>query len=81
MFGLGYQELLVILAILLLLFGAKRLPELGRSVGKALRGFKAGVSEADAEAKAKALPESDEAEDVVVSEPSGAAEGAERKQG
>ncbi len=33
MFGLGYQELLVILVIVLVLFGAKRLPELARSLG------------------------------------------------
>ncbi len=37
---LGFPEMLVVLAILLLIFGANRLPELGRSVGKAIRGFK-----------------------------------------
>ena len=35
--NLGWGELLVILVILLLLFGAKRLPEIGRSLGQALR--------------------------------------------
>jgi sec-independent protein translocase protein TatA len=34
------QELLVILAIVMLLFGGKRLPELGQGLGKAIRGFK-----------------------------------------
>lgn len=38
--GLGMQELLVILAIVMLLFGGKRLPELGQGLGKAIRGFK-----------------------------------------
>jgi TatA/E family protein of Tat protein translocase len=38
--GIGLPEMLVILAILLLVFGANRLPELGRSLGKAIRGFK-----------------------------------------
>ncbi len=37
---IGFPEMLVILAILLLVFGANRLPELGRSLGKAIRGFK-----------------------------------------
>lgn len=46
MFGsLGMQEILLILFILLLLFGAKRLPELGQSLGKGIREFKRGVSE------------------------------------
>jgi sec-independent protein translocase protein TatA len=37
---LGFPEVLVIIAILLVVFGANRLPELGRSMGKAIRGFK-----------------------------------------
>jgi sec-independent protein translocase protein TatA len=46
MFGqIGMQEILLILFILLLLFGAKRLPELGQSLGKGIREFKRGVSE------------------------------------
>ncbi len=46
MFGLGYQELLVILVIVLILFGANRLPELARSLGSSVKEFKKGVSEA-----------------------------------
>jgi TatA/E family protein of Tat protein translocase len=38
--SIGIPELLLILAILALLFGANRLPEMGRSLGKAIRGFK-----------------------------------------
>ena len=38
--SIGFFELLVILAILALLFGANRLPGLGRSLGQAIRGFK-----------------------------------------
>ncbi len=49
MFGLGSQELLVILVIVLVLFGAKRLPELARSLGSSLKEFKKGVDEAKAE--------------------------------
>jgi TatA/E family protein of Tat protein translocase len=37
MFGLGFPEILVILVILFLLFGAKRLPEIGEGLGKTMR--------------------------------------------
>lgn len=40
MFGYGYGPILIILVIVLLLFGPKRLPELGDSIGKAIRSFK-----------------------------------------
>jgi TatA/E family protein of Tat protein translocase len=40
MFGLGAGEILIILIIAFLLFGPKELPEIGRQVGKAVRGFK-----------------------------------------
>ena len=43
MFGIGSQELMIILLIVFLIFGAKRLPELGGSLGKAIRGFKKGM--------------------------------------
>jgi sec-independent protein translocase protein TatA len=48
MFGLGYQELLIILVIVLVLFGAIRLPELARSLGSSFKEFKKGVNEAKA---------------------------------
>ncbi len=43
MFGLGSQELIIILAIVFLIFGAKRLPEIGSGLGKAIKNFKGGV--------------------------------------
>jgi sec-independent protein translocase protein TatA len=49
MFGLGYQELLIVLLIVLVLFGAQRLPELARSLGSSVKEFKKGVTEAKAE--------------------------------
>jgi sec-independent protein translocase protein TatA len=49
MYGLGMQELLVILAIAMLLFGGKKLPEVGRNLGKAIRGFKQAEDEATQE--------------------------------
>jgi len=48
MFGLGATELLIILAIALLLFGGRRLPEIGSGLGRAIRGFKEGISGKDA---------------------------------
>jgi sec-independent protein translocase protein TatA len=45
MFGLGTPEILVILALILLLFGAKRLPEMARSLGQGIKEFKKSVRE------------------------------------
>lgn len=49
MFGMRGWEILIILGVILLLFGAKRLPEMGKSLGLALRGFKKSVSGEDEE--------------------------------
>ena len=48
--GLGLENplhLLIVLVVVLLLFGAKRLPEMGRSLGEGLRGFKDGITTAE----------------------------------
>ncbi len=47
MFGIGMQELLIILVLVLIVFGAKRLPEIGSGLGKAIRNFKHGATEPD----------------------------------
>lgn len=44
-FGLGTSELIIILLIVLLVFGAKRLPDIGSSLGKGIREFKRSFSE------------------------------------
>ena len=49
--GLGMQELIIILVILLLLFGSTRLPQLARGMGKSIREFKKGVSDGETEAQ------------------------------
>ena len=70
MFSLGVPELLVILAIVLLIFGAKRLPEIGRAFGKSVRelknatgGNKDEISTWIKEDKEKPSPASDSSED------------------
>jgi len=45
--GLGVGELLVIVLLLVLLFGSKRIPEIARGLGKGIKNFKSGVSEPD----------------------------------
>lgn len=47
MFGLGTPELIVILAIAFLVFGGKKLPELGEGLGKGLRSFKKSVGDVE----------------------------------
>jgi TatA/E family protein of Tat protein translocase len=49
MFGLGLQELGIILAIALVIFGPAKLPQIGSGLGKAIRDFKKGVSDDDPE--------------------------------
>jgi sec-independent protein translocase protein TatA len=46
MFGLGYQELLIILIIVLIFFGGSKLPDLARSLGSSVKEFKKGINEA-----------------------------------
>ncbi|PLX78917.1 MAG: twin-arginine translocase TatA/TatE family subunit [Desulfuromonas sp.] len=47
MFGLGTQELVIILVIVLVIFGAGKLPQVGGALGKGIRNFKKGVNEDD----------------------------------
>ena len=57
MFGIGTTELLVVLGIVIVIFGARRLPELGSGLGKAIKNFKAGISSKD---EIDVTPKSDE---------------------
>jgi sec-independent protein translocase protein TatA len=49
--GIGFKELLIILAIALLIFGAKRLRSIGSELGGAIKGFKQAMDEGDEESK------------------------------
>jgi len=48
MFGIGWQEILLIVLVVLLLFGARRIPEVMRSIGKGVRELKQGMKDVDA---------------------------------
>ena len=60
MFGLGAQELLIILVIVLVLFGANRLPDLARSLGSSVKEFKKGVGEVKGDDTAAATRKEEE---------------------
>lgn len=59
MFGtIGWPEIIIILVIALLLFGAKRLPEVGKSLGKAIREFKKSFREISEDIEEEEPPKS-----------------------
>jgi sec-independent protein translocase protein TatA len=47
MFGLGIPELIIIMVIVMIIFGAGKLPEIGGAIGKGIKGFKKSVREPD----------------------------------
>jgi sec-independent protein translocase protein TatA len=49
MFGFGHWEILIVLVIALIIFGAGKLPEIGSGIGNAIRNFKKGVAEVEKE--------------------------------
>jgi len=57
MFGLGMPELLVVLVIVIIIFGASRLPQLGEGLGKAIKGFKKGISDSHEAGKDQHKPD------------------------
>ena len=52
MFNIGPQEMFILFLIIILLFGAKRIPEIGRSIGRGIQEFKKGMREVEAEINA-----------------------------
>jgi sec-independent protein translocase protein TatA len=65
-FGIGLPEILIFLVVVLLLFGASRVPEIGRSLGKGMREFKDAVTGRDDE-REPSLPRAPEDEENVAS--------------
>jgi len=68
-FGIGLPEVLIFLVVVLLLFGASRVPEIGRSLGKGMREFKDAVSGRDDDERAPSLPRAPEDEENAASQP------------
>ncbi len=65
--GLGVQELLIVLFIAFVLFGGKRLPEIGQNLGKAIKGFKEG-SEDEPEDAAELKQEATKVDEAKIPE-------------
>ncbi len=56
MFGFGWMELLLVLIIVLIVFGAGKLPQLGEGLGKAIKGFKKTIHEPEPQEITEARP-------------------------
>ncbi|MBI4744768.1 MAG: twin-arginine translocase TatA/TatE family subunit [Actinobacteria bacterium] len=61
--GLGVPELVIILIIAIVIFGPKKIPEIGSSIGKALREFKKGTQEIESETKNETESSAEEEKD------------------
>jgi sec-independent protein translocase protein TatA len=61
MFGLGMPELIIILVIVVIIFGAGKLPEIGAGLGKGIKNFKKATKDEDEEAKKIEEKKKDEA--------------------
>jgi sec-independent protein translocase protein TatA len=59
-FGLGVPELIIVLVILLLLFGAKRIPEMASGIGQGIRTFKKALNEEPEQKKIESVPQVEE---------------------
>jgi sec-independent protein translocase protein TatA len=57
MFGIGMPELLIILVIIMIIFGANKLPQMGAGLAKGIRNFKKGVEGKDDEEASKKIEE------------------------
>lgn len=69
-FGIGFGELILIFAVLLLVFGAKRLPEIGGAMGKSIRDFKRSINGLDdASIQASQVPPAPQAPPIGEAEP------------
>lgn len=78
-FGLGPLEMIGILLLCLLLFGAKRLPEIGTSLGKGIREFKASIREVESSVRAETEVTPSREEKPLARESEGQEEGAPRR--
>ncbi len=61
MFGLGIHELIIIFLIIMVLFGAKKLPEMGKGLGEGIRLFKRAAEHPEEEAETKKVESKEQA--------------------
>ena len=80
MMGIGFPELMIILVIIMIIFGAGKLPEIGSAFGRSIKNFKSSMKEAEAEAEAEEL-ETDTSSETVATESPESSEGASESQG
>ena len=73
MMGIGFPELMIILVIIMIIFGAGKLPEIGSAFGNSIRNFKKSMK--DAEQENEELPEGSETAETAITEGESAAEG------
>lgn len=66
MFGLGFPELLIILVIILVIFGAGKLPQVGEALGKGLNKFRGAMDEKDAPETPASTPSGVKHEEAVI---------------
>lgn len=74
MLGIGYQEMVVLLVIVLIIFGPKNLPKLAKSMGSAIRDFKSGLSGVEKDIEDAANAENAPVETRATIEPKSPAE-------
>ena len=73
MMGIGFPELMIILVIIMMIFGAGKLPEIGSAFGNSIRNFKKSMK--DAEQENEELPEGAETAETAITEGESDAEG------
>ena len=73
MMGIGFPELMIILVIIMIIFGAGKLPEIGSAFGNSIRNFKKSMK--DAEQENEELPEGTDNAETAITEGESAAEG------
>ena len=78
-FGLGPLEMILVVLALLLLFGAKRLPEIGTSLGKGIREFKSSIREVESSVRADNETPAPRQDTALPREPEAQDEGAPRR--
>ena len=70
MMGIGFPELMIILVIIMIIFGAGKLPEIGSAFGNSIKNFKKSMKEAEEIQEATNLESTEAGEDLDGSEPS-----------